>query len=454
MDQNNQYRDIDSYQAASQGNPKKEKDKGSFIGGIVVGMIGTLVIACVIILIYWQVGNTAAKGSDEGERASSSTRTTSSSKKNDKKGSKDSTDGFVTDEMVTKIDGLVETIRKEYFLDEVTDEQLENGLYKGLMNSLGDPYTEYYTPEEFNDLMQGSEGIYYGIGAYVSIDDETQLPKIGVIFKESPAEKAGLQMNDLIYKIDGELTYGKTLTEVVSCIKGEENTDVVLTIIRNGEQKDLTATRGKVETPTVEYKMLDDKMGYLQLMEFDDVSTKQFLDGMEDLYAQGMQGMILDLRANPGGNLSTVVQIAQNLLPKGTIVYTEDKEGQQRFYRCKGDKEIQIPLVVLIDGNSASASEILAGAIQDYKKGTIVGTKSFGKGIVQTIFDDKKDGSAIKITTSGYFTPNGRNIHKVGIEPDVVCEFDSEKYYDEENPIDNQLEKAKEVLADLMKQSK
>ena len=195
------------------------------------------------------------------------------------------------------------------------------------MNSLGDPYTEYYTAQEYNDLMQGSEGIYYGIGAYVSIDEETQLPKLGTIFKQSPAEKAGLQTDDLLYKVDGELTYGKTLTEVVTCIKGDENTDVVLTIIRNGQQQDVTATRGKVETPTVEYKMLDDKMGYLQLTEFDDVSTKQFLDGMDELYAQGMKGMILDLRANPGGNLSTVVQIAQNLLPKGTIVYTEDKEG-------------------------------------------------------------------------------------------------------------------------------
>lgn len=449
MDQNNQYRDIDSYQSMNQGKMKKKKDNGAFIGGIVVGMIGTLVIACLIILVYWQAGNVSAKNSDANAEES----TASSTKKSTKKTTKVSSDGFVTDEMVTKVNGLVEAIRDKYFLDEVTDEQLENGIYKGLMNSLGDPYTEYYTAEEYNDLMQGSEGIYYGIGAYVSIDEETQLPKLGTIFKQSPAEKAGLKTDDLIYKVDGELTYGKTLTEVVSCIKGEENTNVVLTIIRNGEQKDVTATRGKVETPTVEYKMLDDKMGYLQLSEFDDVSTKQFLDGMDELYAQGMQGMILDLRANPGGNLSTVVQIAQNLLPKGTIVYTEDKEGHQQFYKSKGNNEIQIPLVVLIDGNSASASEILAGAIQDYKKGTLVGTKSYGKGIVQTIYP-ARDGSAIKITTSGYFTPNGRNIHKVGIEPDVVCEFDSEKYYDEENPVDNQLEKAKEVLADLMKQAK
>ena len=449
MDQNNQYQDMDSYQAIRQGKTKKRKDSGAFIGGIVVGMIGTLVIACVIILVWWQAGNVSARKSDEDAEET----TTTSTKKSSKSSKKVSGDGFVTDEMVTKVNGLVEAIREKYFLDEVTDEQLENGIYRGLMNSLGDPYTEYYTAQEYNDLMQGAEGIYYGIGAYVSIDEETQLPKLGTIFKQSPAEKAGLKTDDLIYKVDGELTYGKTLTEVVTCIKGDENTDVVLTIIRNGQQQDVTATRGKVETPTVEYKMLDDKMGYLQLTEFDDVSTKQFLDGMEELYDAGMQGLILDLRANPGGNLSTVVQIAQNLLPKGTIVYTEDKEGNKQYYKSKGNKEIQIPLVVLIDGNSASASEILAGAIQDYKKGTLVGTKSYGKGIVQTIYP-ARDGSAIKITTSGYFTPNGRNIHKVGIEPDVVCEFDSELYYNEENPVDNQLEKAKEVLADLMKQAK
>lgn len=190
-------------------------------------------------------------------------------------------------------------------------------------------------------------------------------------------------------------------------------------------------------------------MGYLQITEFDDVTTNQFLEAMEQLNQEGMEGLILDLRSNPGGNLSTVVKIAQNLLPEGIIVYTEDKAGQRINYRCKGDKELQIPMVVLVDMNSASASEILAGAIQDYEKGTLVGTTTFGKGIVQSVMP-LEDGSAIKITISSYYTPNGRNIHGIGIEPDIVCEFDGKLYYDSENPVDNQLEKAKEVLSGMM----
>ena len=444
MEQNNNYFDIDTYQTGkTAGRPHSQKDNGAFWGGIVVGMLGTLLVACVVILIVWFAGRGELKNWGDGNGASekSGTKTYSNAKAS----------GFVTDAMIEKINKLVDTIHNEFYLEEVTDEKLETGLYKGLMEALGDPYSEYYTADEYENIIQGAEGIYYGIGAYVSLDKETSLPKIAGVFKNSPSEEAGLRTDDLIYLVDGEETYGKTLSEVVSRIKGEEYTKVTLTVIRGGEELDLVATRRRVENPTVESKMLGDGMGYLQIAEFDDVTTNQFITAMEDLYAQGMKGLILDLRANPGGNLVTVVQIAQNLLPEGTIVYTEDKEGNRRTYKSKGDHEIQIPLVVLIDGNSASASEILAGAIQDYKKGTLVGTTTFGKGIVQTVKPVAKDGSAIKMTISAYFTPNGRNIHKIGIEPDIECAFDGELYYDTENPVDTQLEKAKEVLKGLMK---
>lgn len=440
MDQNNNYFDYDSYQTGmnnSQTSDKRKKDRGAFLGGLVAGILCTLVVTSIIVVITssaWMVQGRENANSGDGGTTSSKT----------------SKGGFVTNDMIKKIDSLVETIRKDYFLEEVSDEDLENGLYKGLFEALGDPYSEYYTLQEYMELMQGSEGIYYGIGAYVSLDSETNLPKISGVFKNSPAEEAGLRANDLIYMIDGELTYGESLSEAVARIKGEEYTTVVITVVRDGEQLELTATRRKVENPTVESEMLEGGMGYLQITEFDDVTTNQFLTAMDGLYRSGMKGLILDLRANPGGNLSTVVQIAQNLLPEGIIVYTEDKEGNRRTYRSKGDKEITIPLVVLVDMNSASASEILAGAIQDYGKGTLVGTTTFGKGIVQSV-SQNKDGSAIKLTISGYFTPNGRNIHKVGIEPDVICEFDGSLYYNVENPVDTQLEKAKEVLAELMK---
>lgn len=440
---NNQYYDMDSYQSGGNGpkRPRRKENNGEFLFGLGVGAMAMLLIASIAVFVAWGAGVFKSKTSnasrdyeeaDVGPHASAS-------------------GNFMTDDMVKKIDKLVTTIRSEYFLEEVSDEDLETGLYKGLMAALGDPYSEYYTPEEYMDLMQGSEGIYYGIGAYVSMDSELNMPKISGVFKNSPALEAGLRANDLIYKVGDEYMSGKTLSEVVSYIRGEENTTVDVTIIRDGEEMVVTVTRRRVEAPTVESEMLEDNMGYLQITEFDDVTTNQFKNAMAELNAAGMKGLILDLRANPGGNLATVVEIAQELLPEGTIVYTETKEGKRKTYTCDGKKEIKIPMVVLVDGNSASASEILAGAIQDYKKGTLVGKTTFGKGIVQTVRSISRDGSAIKLTVSGYFTPKGRNIHKIGIEPDVECEFDSELYYNSENPIDTQLEKAKEVLADLMK---
>ena len=442
MDQN-QYYDMDSYQNGnSGGRGKKKTDSGAFLGGLVVGMVGTLAVACVVVLIYWIVGS----GSISKPKGGSSEGTTSISSSAKKASGED----FVTDEMVSKINYIANLIHEGYFLSEVSDEDLENGIYKGLLDSLGDPYSEYYTSKEFEEIMQSSSGVYYGIGAYVSLDNLTTLPKISGVFKNGPAEEAGLRTDDLIYMVNGEQTYGKSLTEVVSQIRGQENTTVNITVVRDSEQLEITVTRRRVENPTVYTEMYENGMGYLQITEFDDVTTSQFLDGMESLYQSGMQGLILDLRANPGGNLSTVVQIAQNLLPEGLIVYTEDKYGNRKDYKCKGDKEIQIPMVVLVDSNSASAAEILSGAIQDYKKGTLVGKTTYGKGIVQSIIPSA-DGTAVKITVSGYFTPNGRNIHKIGIEPDIDCDFDGTLYYNVENPVDTQLEKAKEVLADLMK---
>ena len=196
--------------------------------------------------------------------------------------------------------------------------------------------------------------------------------------------------------------------------------------------------------------MMEDNMAYVQITEFDDVSVKQFENALNSAMAAGMKGLILDLRANPGGSLNAVVEMARMILPKGMIVYTEDKNGKRSEYTCDGTKELEVPLVVLVDMNSASASEIMAGAIKDYSLGTLVGTTTFGKGIVQQIMPFR-DGSAVKITISAYYTPKGNNIHGIGIEPDVVCEFDGEAYYGSEDHPDNQLEKAKEVLRDKMR---
>ena len=358
---------------------------------------------------------------------------------------------IVDAEMVQKLQELESKINRYFYLEMATDEELKNGVYKGLLKALDDPYTEYYTAEELNSLMNQTEGIYYGIGAYVQLDKITSLPQISGVIEGTPAQEAGLRANDLIYEVDGETTYGLTLTEAVALIKGEEGTQVVLTIAREDEKDYLTipVTRRKVESPTVKYEMLENNMAYIQITEFDDVTVDQFADALATMKGSGMEGLILDVRANPGGSLTSVVEICRMLLPEGKIVYTEDKNGKQVEYKCDGKRKLQVPLVLLVDMNSASASEILAGAIQDYGIGTLVGTTTFGKGIVQQLVP-LEDGSAVKITVSSYFTPKGRNIHGVGIVPEVECKFDGEAYYDTENPVDNQLEKAKQVLGELM----
>ena len=300
--------------------------------------------------------------------------------------------------------------------------------------------------------MSQMSGIYYGIGAYVSMDKKSSLPKISGVIAGTPAEAAGLRANDLLYKIGDISTYGMSLTEAVSYIRGEEGTEVTMTIIREGvsDYLEVTATRQKVISPTVKYQMLDDEMGYIQIVEFDDITADQFADALATLRGSQMKGLILDLRANPGGGLASVVDISEMLLPDGLVVYTEDKDGNRVEYKSDGKREIDIPMVVLVDMNSASAAEILAGAIQDYGKGTLIGTTTFGKGIVQQIIPFM-DGSAVKVTVSSYFTPKGRNIHGIGIEPDIVCEFEGETYYNTDGEYDNQLEKAKEVLSGMMK---
>ncbi len=353
----------------------------------------------------------------------------------------------ITNTGVEKKLGILEDTIEKHFWKEVDTTSLENGLYRGLLSSLDDPYSVYYTSEELVALQQQTQGIYYGIGAYIEQDLETGYVRISKIIKNTPAEESDLMEDDYIYQINGEDMQGKDRTYVVSKIKGEEGTTVVITVIREGasEPLDITVERRKIESPTVEYEMLEDGTAYIQITEFDLVTTGQFEAAYNEAIADGMKGLIIDLRGNPGGNLSTVCDIARMILPKGLIVYTEDKYGKREEYTCKGDNEIKVPLVVMTNGYSASASEILAGAVKDYGIGKLVGTTTYGKGIVQKVIK-LSDGSAIKLTVSSYFTPKGNNIHEIGIEPDVEVKFDAQLY---EKGTDNQLEKAKEVLAGM-----
>lgn len=266
--------------------------------------------------------------------------------------------------------------------------------------------------------------------------------------KGTPAEKAGLKVGDIICEVDGTDTLSMQTSEVANLVKGPEGTEVEIKVYRDGNYVTVKATRATINVPTVDSSMLNDGIGYLQISQFDDVTPKQFDENLAKLKKEGMTSLILDLRDNPGGTVTAVTQIASEMLPKGLIFYMEDKNGKKEEYKCPG-ADFDIPVVVLINGYSASASEILAGAIQDAGIGELVGTTSFGKGIVQNLYP-LGDGSAIKITVAGYYTRGGRNINKSGIEPDYTVELDKEKFENEN--VDTQLEKAAELL--LEKQGK
>lgn len=412
--------------------PAPDKEKGSGKGLFLIGMVVGIAIALFVVGIgYLGFGLQAAmERQDQPVLA----------------------EGSVVDEtLISKLQLLEDYIDRVFYLDEVSSEDLQTGIYKGLMEALNDPYSVYYSAEELSSFMQQTEGIYFGIGAYMQMDQETGLPLITNLIPGSPAEDSELRPGDLVYQVDGEPVQGLSLDEAVAMIKGPENTQVTLTVVRESAEDflDITLTRRKVETPTVTVEMLDDGMAYIQITEFDDVSVDQFTEALAVAKGSDMKGMILDLRGNPGGSLDAVVQMCRMILPEGMIVYTENKSGEREEFTCDGKHELQVPLVVLVDGNSASAAEIMAGAIKDHGLGTLVGTTTFGKGIVQQVIP-LQDGSAIKITISAYYTPNGSNIHGIGIAPDVECPFDGEAYYGSEDHPDNQLEKAKEVLEKLM----
>ena len=345
----------------------------------------------------------------------------------------------INNETKMKLESLQRIISQAFLYEEEIDtELLRESAIKGYVDGLGDPYTVYYNKEETIELLETTNGEFTGIGTAITQDPNTGYTSIVTVYEDSPAEKAGLQAGDIFYKVNGEEVISLDIDQIVSKLRGEEGTDVDITVLRGAqlEEHEVTATREVIIVTSVIYEMKEDQIGYIEVSGFEKATLAQFENALEDLKAQGMQGLVIDLRNNPGGNLSTVCDMVDLLLPAGRIVYTQTKDGARDFFYSDDAKQLDIPMAVLINGNSASASEIFAGAIQDYEWGTIVGTTSFGKGIVQQLYQ-LADGTCLKITTSEYFTPNGRNIHGIGIEPDVVVEYE----YD-----DNQLERAMECL--------
>lgn len=354
-------------------------------------------------------------------------------------------------EKLSQLQALVD----QYYLfdEEIEVGREETGIYQGFLLGLNDPYAVYYTPEELASFMDETTGSYCGIGAMVSQNVVTGISTIIRVFEGSPAEEAGILPGDMIYKVDGTEVTGMDLTLIVNnYVKGEEGTDVVVTVFRESEDeyKDLTVTRRPIDVQTVSGKMLDDKIGYVSVLEFDQITGGQFTAEIEELEQQGMEKLIVDLRDNPGGELTTVVDMVDYIVKDGGRILTvADKYGKEEIYKAEDGHSLDLPMVVLVNENSASASEVFTGAVKDYGVATVVGTRTFGKGIVQTLFP-LSDGSAVKLTTNHYYTPDGHDIHEKGIEPDVVEELNEEAatmaVVPEEK--DNQLQKAIEILKD------
>lgn len=411
------------------------------------GILGTLILASICIIIginLWVVRD--GFGASNDEPATTIEETTSSEEKED---------GLLNEDFEEKVNSIYNLVQ-EHFLYDVDDDALRDSMYAGLINGLGDPYSSYYTAEEFNSFQESTNGSYYGIGVSVSQNIKTGIITLVKPFRGSPSYEAGILPGDVLFSVNGTEVTGMDLQAVVAMIKGEEGSTVKLTVVREGEAGylDFDVERRQVEMETVEYEMLDNNIGYMLITGFEAVTTSQFYQALAELSTSGMEGLVIDLRNNPGGRLDVVTAMLDMILPEGILVYTEDKNGTRGNEIYSNEMSVlKVPLTVLVNGESASASEIFAGDIQDFKAGTIIGTQTFGKGIVQTVYP-LDENTAVKMTVSSYFTHGGRNIHGTGIQPDIEIELDEslKQKKEIEKSEDNQLQKAIEVLMEQIGQ--
>lgn len=418
------------------GGPMQNKpQKGKFGLGVLVGVFSGILAFCMVFVFVCSAANLQIVFTNRGVGGSVATFSDSP---------------ILDEETVEKINELA-TYANLYYYDEIDSENLKDGLYYGLVEGLGDKYSVYYNPDDFAELQLSTTGQYYGIGAGLSQDMDTMVVTITKVYEGTPSESAGLKTDDVIVSVDGIDATSMEVSELVKHIRGEKGTTVHLEIYRasTGEYLSVDVERADITLPSVSSEMLENGIGYILIDSFETDTAHQFKEAVSNLESQGMQALILDVRYNPGGMIDSVVEILDEILPEGMLVYTEDKYGNRQEYTSKGESYMNYPMAVLINESSASASEILAGAIKDYEYGTLIGTTTYGKGIVQTIFP-LDDGDAIKITTAKYFTPNGNYIHGEGISPDIELEYEylnpeGESY---EKQYDNQILKAIEVLKD------
>ncbi len=414
--------------AYNNGNNGNKHGKKSYFAGLITGVIWGIAVVFILIILSNIIESELTESGKISNNVGTSALTGSSKS------------------------SIIKQYIDKYFMEDVDNDILTEGMYKGMLESLNDPYSVYYTKDEVESLKQSSEGEYVGLGISVTQNNETKVITVTKVYDDSPAKDAGIESGDTIYSINDNVLTDETLDELLVDIKGEEGKEVKMQLKRGEETIDADMKLREVLIDVVSYEMLEDNIGYIIIDQFTGTSTEQVEEAINDLKSQGMERIIVDLRDNPGGQLECIQAILNYFLPKDKLLlYSETKDGEQEKYYTENDGLItDMPLCVLVNENSASASEVFAGVVKCYDRGKLVGTKTFGKGIMQSTFG-LSDGTAIKLTIGKYYLPDDSNIHGIGIEPDYEVKLpeDVTNVWALKHPDDPQLTKAIEVVKGL-----
>ena len=414
--------------AYNNGNNVNKHGKKSYFAGLITGVIWGIAVVFILIILSNIIESELTESGKISDNVGTSALTGSSKS------------------------SIIKQYIDKYFMEDVDDDVLTEGMYKGMLESLNDPYSVYYTKDEVESLKQSSEGEYVGLGISVTQNNETKVITVTKVYDDSPAKDAGIESGDTIYSINDNVLTDETLDELLVDIKGEEGKEVKMQLKRGEETIDADMKLREVLIDVVSYEMLEDNIGYIIIDQFTGTSTEQVEEAINDLKSLGMERVIVDLRDNPGGQLECIQAILNYFLPKDKLLlYSETKDGEQERYYTENDGLItDMPLCVLVNENSASASEVFAGVVKCYDRGKLVGTKTFGKGIMQSTFG-LSDGTAIKLTIGKYYLPDDSNIHGIGIEPDYEVKLpeDVTNVWALKHPDDPQLTKAIEVVKGL-----
>lgn len=414
--------------AYNNGNNGNKHSKKSYFAGLITGVIWGIAVVFILIILSNIIESELTESGKISDNVGTSALTGSSKS------------------------SIIKQYIDKYFMEDVDNDILTEGMYKGMLESLNDPYSVYYTKDEVESLKQSSEGEYVGLGISVTQNNETKVITVTKVYDDSPAKDAGIESGDTIYSINDNVLTDETLDELLVDIKGEEGKEVKMQLKRGEETIDADMKLREVLIDVVSYEMLEDNIGYIIIDQFTGTSTEQVEEAINDLKSQGMERIIVDLRDNPGGQLECIQAILNYFLPKDKLLlYSETKDGEQEKYYTENDGLItDMPLCVLVNENSASASEVFAGVVKCYDRGKLVGTKTFGKGIMQSTFG-LSDGTAIKLTIGKYYLPDDSNIHGIGIEPDYEVKLpeDVTNVWALKHPDDPQLTKAIEVVKGL-----